>query len=183
MRGLVMSLCVLGWLAGCAPPEDTSPPVVVAAADAEPTLHWSADLDGKRVAVDGYVNLDNGPTGAGIARGPQLTSQPGGRGTALINFEVERGTGPGQLDLPVMETRVYAQFPTRPEVDRVDMSRASYRDAAGVAYPISRKVRVTGRLAYARWSGGQLFSNEDKRSTTGRRLMPRLIDVVLEPAP
>lgn len=183
MRGLAIGLCVLGLLAGCAKQADTTPPVVVDQIDIERTLYWSSDLKGKRVAVDGYVNLDNGPTGAGIALGPQLTSQPGGRGEPLINFEAERGTEPGQLDLPVMETRTYEQFPNAPAVDLVDMSRASYRDDAGVAYPISRRVRVVGRLAYATWSNGYLVSDAEPRAPTGRRLKPRLLDVHFEPAP
>lgn len=169
-------------LSACGGREPEEPPVLIEAAQVKPLLYWSADLAGRRVMVDGYVDLDNGPTGDAIAMRPRLTSRPRGLGDALVSFEVERGTGPGQLNLPVVETRGFTNLPAAGEVVIVDLRNARFQDSTGASYPLTEKVRVTGRVAYRSLSG-QPMGTEDDRSPSGRRFDPRLTDVTLEVAP
>ena len=169
-------------LAGCSwqsPPES---PVEIAAGQVRESIRWSADLDGRRVSIAGYIDFDNGPTGAGIAPAPRLTSRPFGAGDELIMFFVEEGKGANQLDLPVLKSTNIDWVPGGFEVRAIDMTHASFQDSAGVAHPFSTKVRVTGRLVYHHVRKF-VVSEADPRSPTGRRFNPRLTDVGLEAVP
>ena len=166
--------------AGCGKPRPPLPPVVVEPSQLDQLVYWSPDLDGRRIAIDGYIGFDNGPPGQAIALGPELTSQPYGKGDELIRFDLARGEGPNQLQLPVLETRSLLNIPAAGSWDIVDVGRATFSDAAGKAHPLSDEVRVTGRLVYIRAGAAGLLSDEDARSPTGRRLKPRLVDVTLE---
>ncbi len=73
-------------------------------------------------------------------------------------------------------------IPAAPATEIIDVGRATFRDSAGKAHPLDDEVRVTGRLVYVRVRDLGLLSDDDARSPTGRRLMPRLVDVALEAA-
>lgn len=167
-------------LAGCGESRPAQPTVVVEGSQVETLVYWSPALDGRRIAIDGYIGFDNGPTGQAIALGPELTSQPYGKGDELIRFDLERGDGPNQMQLPVLETRTMPSIPAAGAVEIIDVGHATFHDSAGKVHPLDDRVRVTGRLVYARLGGAGLLSDEDRRSPTGRRLKPRLVDVVLE---
>ena len=168
--------------AGCGRSGPPSPPVLVDASQVETQVYWSSALDGRRIAMDGYIGFDNGPTGQAIALGEELTSQPYGRGDELIRFDLEQGAGPNQLQLPVLERKTFPGMPGAPATITFDMARATFQDRAGKVHPLDEKVRVTGRLVYVRLGAG-LLSDEDSRSPTGRRFKPRLVDVALEAPP
>lgn len=168
VAGLTLSV------SACARPAE--PPVLVEAAQVEPMLHQASDLSGKRVAIDGYLGLDNGQGGQGIAIGHVLTSRPRGRGDELMRLEVPEGTGPGQLNLPVVSEEGMPGFPGAGTVRTIDMSRAEWRDSAGAAHPLTERVRVTGRVVY-------VGIDQDPGSPTGKRFNPRLADVTLDAPP
>ena len=166
--------------AGCGKSGPPGPPVVVAPSQLDQLLYWSPGLDGRRISIDGYIGFDNGPTGQAIALGPELTSQPDGKGDELIRFDLERGEGPNRMQLPVLETRSLPSVPAAGTWDIVDVGRTTFSDSVGKAHPLGDEVRVTGRLVYIRAGAAGLMSDEDARSPTERRLKPRLVDVALE---
>jgi hypothetical protein len=165
-------------LGACGKPP--APPVVVEASEVEPRVFWGHDLEGQHISVDGYIGLDNGPKGDAIAMGQVLTTQPLGAGEQLFRFDLKRGDGPNQINLPVVSSRPIEQTPM--QIQTVDLSSATFHDRAGGSHPLSDRVRVTARLRYDRVKG-YLLSDEDPRSLTGKRFKPRLTDIVLEPAP
>ncbi|CAN5393690.1 hypothetical protein BH09PSE1_BH09PSE1_02360 [soil metagenome] len=166
----------------CGPKTPEAPPVLIEGAQAR-SLYWSGDLDGQRIALDGYVNLDNGPTGDAIAMGPQLTSRPQGRGDELVAFDVARGEGPNQLNLPVLKTSAALPgVPAAGETLLIDMTAATFQDSAGKPHKLREKARVIGRLVYPRFRG-HVVSDEYARSPTGRRFRPVLTDAVIDVAP
>lgn len=169
--------------AGCGRSGPPPAPVVVQPSQLEQLVYWSPGLDGRRIAIDGFIGFDNGPTGQAIALGPELTSEPYGKGDELIRVDLERGEGPSRLQLPVLETRSLPDIPAAGAWDIIDLGRATFRDSAGKAHPLGDEVRVIGRLVYVRMGDAGLLSDEDARSPTGRRLKPRLVDVVLEAPP
>jgi hypothetical protein len=175
MRGSILAATalVLG-LAGCLKPAE--PPVVLEAAQVEPMLRQASDLSGRRVSIDGYLGLDNGIAGQGIAIGQVLTTRPDARGDELLRLEAPEGTRAGQLNLPVVSEQGMPGFPGAPKTRTIDMSRAEWRDAAGGVHPLTDRVRVTGRVVY-------VGIDEDPTSPGGKRFNPRLADIVLDAPP
>ncbi|NJC41071.1 hypothetical protein GGQ87_001329 [Brevundimonas alba] len=172
--GVVVAAAAL-WLSACGAPE--APPVLIEASQVKPLLEFSDELDGKRVMLDGYIHIDDGPDEeGGIAILYTLTSRPRGQGDDLILFEAERGTAANQVDTPLISQRSIPQMPGAGEILLVDLKNAKFQDTAGVAHTVRDKVRVTGRVAS--------FSGvDDDRSPTGKRFRPRLTDVTFEAAP
>jgi hypothetical protein len=164
----------------CGKAEPAGPPVAVQPSEVEALVFQSTDLSEKQISMEGYFGFDNGPKGDAIAMGPELTTQPMGHGDTLIRFDVDRGTGPNQLNLHEIGRNELADLPVAPVSVIFDMNKTTYQDAEGVAHPLRARVRVTGRLHYARL-GANLMSDEDSRSPTGRRFKPQLVDVTLEP--
>ncbi len=157
------------------------PPVLVDTSQLESQVYWSHELEGRRISMDGYLSFDNGPHGEAIAMAPQLTTAPFGGGEKTVPFQLERGAGPNQLNLPVLrEETIFPAAPMR--IVTVDIAKSAFQDSKGVAHPLAHKVRVTGRLRYE-YVQNYLQSDEDRRSPSGRRYKPRLTDVVLEAAP
>ncbi len=114
--------------------------------------------------------------------GPQLTTAPFGGGEKTVPFQLQRGAGPNQLNLPVLRDETV--FPAAPmRILTVDIAKAAFQDAKGAAHPFADKVRVTGRLRRYEYVQNYFQSDEDRRSPTGRRYKPRLTDVVLDAAP
>jgi hypothetical protein len=181
MRWLAMAAVLT--LAACGKPAPAGPPVVVASSDVDQKLYWASELSDHLVSLDGYVGFDNGKDGQAIAVGEVLSTQAYGRGKELIRFELERGAGPSQLNLPVLSEEHTLGNPNLPMITTFDVSRATWQDQDGKPHPLTAKVRVTGRLAYLRIGNAGLMSDEDSSSPTGRRFKPRLTDIVLEPAP
>ena len=177
-----LRLAVLGAvaLAIAACGRAAGPPVVVDASQVESLVYWSHDLEGRRISIDGYLSLDNGSNGKAIAMGPQLTTAPFGGGEKTVPFELQRGGGPNQFNLPVLHEESFGPGPVR--ILTVDIAKAAFQDSKGAAHPFADKVRVTGRLRYE-YVQNYFQSDEDRRSPTGRRYKPRLTDVVLEAAP
>lgn len=172
MRVGVMAAVAAFALASCGAPEPS--PVLVEASQVRSLLETSDELDGRRVALDGYIHIDDGDDG-GIAMLYTLTGRPNGLGDDLILFEAEQGTGANQIDLPVLN-RITLPENAGGEILQVDMRNIHFQDAAGARHGVKDKVRVVGRLA----SGP---SHEDARSPTGVGYRPRLQDVTLESAP
>jgi len=177
VRAAVLGAMALA-VSACGKP--AAPPVLVEAGEVEPRVFWGHDLEGQRIAVDGYIGLDNGPNGDAIAMGQVLTTQPMGAGEQLLRFDLRRGDGPNQVNFPVVSSRPIAETPMR--VQTVDLSKATFHDRAGASHPLSDKVRLTARLRYERVKG-YLLSDDDTRSLTGKRFKPRLTEIVLEPSP
>lgn len=184
LRGVVLlgalMLAPLLSLGGCAKPRPAGPPVTVEPSQVEQRIYWASDLIDRRVSIDGYIGFDNGPNGQAIAMGPELNSQPFARGDTLIRVDIERGEKANQLNLPVLERQTLAGVPNAPATLIVDLAKGTWQDSAGKAHPLSEKVRLTGTLDYARVQNVGLISDPDSRSPNGRRLQPRLTDVVLE---
>lgn len=178
-RWAVSGLVALA-VAGCAKPEPKAPPVALQPSQVESLVYWSADLNGQRVSMEGWVHFNNGEDGRAIAIGPELRSQPRGDGERLIFLDVENGEGPNQLHLPVVHTETIKGMPGAPQILTIDAAKATYQDTAGVAHPLGGKMRVTGKLRYVRAGKAGLWSDADTRSPTGRRFKPKLVDVVLE---
>jgi len=183
MHRCAAALALALLAAACGPTAPAEPPVVVDASRVESEIHWASDLARRQVAIDGYLGFDNGKTGQGIAIGQVLTTLPGGQGRVLLRIDAPLGTGPGQLDLPVIERHTAAGIPNAPEVMTVDLTAATWGDAAGGRHTLRKKVRVTGRLDYLRVGRHGLWSEEDPRSPTGRRLKALLFDVTLDAPP
>ena len=183
MRLTVTMLGVLALMAACAKAPPPGPTVVVQPSQVEALLDWSSDLSERRVAIDGYIGFDNGPSGQAAAMGPELTTAPNHGGDPLIRVEIERGEGRNQLNLPVLSRQTLAWAPQAPATLIVDLSHATYKDAAGTPHALDSRVRVTGRLSYVHLGDAGLMSDPDAASPTGRRFKPRLVDVALEPAP
>lgn len=173
MRTMIL-IGAVTLLAGCGERADEAP-LLVERPYVESRLQLSPELNGKRVSVDGYIHLDNGPNGAAIAMLYTLNSAPRGQGDDLVTFEGERGEGPNQIDLPVLE-RTEMPVNAGGEILTVDLASARYQDSTGAAHPLRDKVRVTGRLR----SGAPV---EDARAPEGQRYRSRLTDVTLERAP
>ena len=171
--GLAVAAAVL-LLSACGAPEE--PPVLVEPSHVEPLLRISAELDGRRVAIDGYIHIATAPGHAAVAMLYTLTSRPRGQGDDLILFAAERGSAANQIDLPVLSRESVPGMPGAPDILTVDLADARFQDSAGTAHSVRDKVRVTGRLQ----SGAGV---EDERSRTGRRFRPRLVEVTFEPAP
>lgn len=180
MRFHLILFGVLLALSGCGKAEPPLPPVDIQPSQIEQKVYWSSDLNGRRIVIEGYVGFDNGPRGDAIAMGPELTTEPYGKGDPLLRVEIERGVGPNQINLPVLERKTMAGFPAAPAVLTVDLSKATLQDATGKARRLGQRIRVTGKLEYVRVENLGLISDPDPRSPTGRRLKPRLTDVVLE---
>lgn len=176
---MALALALTLTVAGCGKSGPPPPPVAIEPSELDSKVYWSSDLDDHRITLDGYIGFDNGPTGHAIALGPELTSQPFGRGDALISFDLEQGDQPNQMQLPEVERHTLQGVPAAPAVVIVDVAHATFKDAAGQAHSFDEKVRVTGRLSYAGF-GSNLMTDEDARSPNGRRFKPRLIDVSLE---
>lgn len=175
MRIFMVIAAAAVWLSACGAPEE--PPVLIEASQIEPLLELSDELDGRRIAVDGYIHIDDGPDEeGGIAILYTLTSRPRGLGDDLVLFEAKRGTGANQVDTPLLDRERIPQIPGAADILLVDLTNAKFQDTAGLAHPLRDKVRVTGRLAS--------FSGiADDRSPTGKRFQPRLTDVTFEAAP
>jgi hypothetical protein len=174
VRSLILAVGLGAVLAACNP----GPPVVVEEISVEPELVWSRALQGKRVAVEGYINFDDGPNGQAIAGGPQLRSSPDGGGEKLIDFAAEFGAGPNQIGSEKMrKDAMFKDAPKGvPEVVTFDTATMTYQDAQGAPHPIRERVRVIGRVSYA------VSVEDDPRSPTGQRFRPILTHVVLEQA-
>jgi hypothetical protein len=181
------ALVIVGFLAfsigACGKPEPEAPPVLIENSQVESKLHWSSELEGKRVSIDGFIAFDNGRNGEAIAMGPHLNSQSLGAGRNLIAVQLERGEGANQLNLPVLTTETMPGMPGAPKIVTFDLGESKFQDAAGAPHPLSRKVRATGRLRYAQYNRTGIMSDEDKRSPSGRRYRPRLTEVSLESPP
>lgn len=162
---------------------EQAPAVLIETSQVEPMIFGSADLKGRRVSLDGYLNFDNGPYGQAIAMRPQLRTRPNGAGEALIGFDLEHGEGPNQLHLPVLEKEKIPGLPAAPEILTIDVAKATFQDKAGVAHPFRDRVRVTGRLMYSGDRKTGPIGEDDPSSPTGKRFKPQLIDVELEAAP
>jgi hypothetical protein len=169
--GMMAAAAALG-LASCGAPE--APPVLIEAQQVRSLLETSNALDGRRVAIDGYIHIDDGDDG-GAAMLYTLTSRPNGLGEDLVLFEAELGTGANQVDLPVLN-RIALPNNGGGEILQVDLKNAHFQDAAGARHGVKDKVRITGLLA----SGP---SHEDGRSPSGLGYQPRLEEVTLEAAP
>lgn len=178
MRFVLPLLATLS-LTACAPAAPGGPPVEIQPSQAEAMLRQASDLDGKRVAIEGYVHFDNGRNGEAIAMGPELRSSPWGGGEPLARFEMEYGPGPNQLDLHEISKEKPKGFPGAPEIMTFDPAKASWQDAAGASHSLSQKVRVTGVLRYAGFSRTGPVSEDDPASPTGKRFRPILTKVVL----
>lgn len=158
------------WLSACGGGAPETPPVLIKPSQVKPLLQLSDELDGKRVSVDGYIQVGNGFT----SQGPStytLTSRPRGLGEDLIQFSATRGAEANQMDTPGLN---------RPGsfggIELIDAKKAGYRDASGDVHSVLDKVRVTGVLD----SGA---ADADSRSPTGQRFRPRLRNVTFEVAP
>lgn len=161
-------------VAACGEP---APPVLVETAQAESLLMYGNTLDGQRVAVDGYIHVDDGPDDqGGAAMAYTLTSSPQGLGKHLILFKADLGKGANQVDFPVLSTETHPQFPGAPDTLLVDLKNGRFQDTAGASHPVQSKARVTGRLA----SG---TAQESFSSPTGKSYRPMLTEVTLEAAP
>ena len=174
MRKTVVMLALGAVLAAC----DARPPVAVDAGSVESKLYWSRSLQDQRVAVEGYINFDNGADGRGIAPGPELRSGPGGGGDKLLSFAAELGSGPNQIGSPNMKTHAMFKDAPKgvPEVVTFDPAAMTWQDAQASPHPLSQRVRVVGRVRYA------VSVEDDPRSPIGQRFLPFLTHVVLEPA-
>jgi hypothetical protein len=175
MRKSLTAMGLALLLAACS----QRPPTLIDAAGVEPQLYWSRTLDHQRIALDGYINFDNGPGGQAIAVGPELRSAPGGGGDRLIGFNAPFGAGPNQIGSPDLHTHpMFANAPHGvPEVVTFDPATLTWRDAAGAPHPLSQRVRLVGEVGYA------LSVEPDPRAPNGQRFTPFLTDVELTPAP
>lgn len=174
MRKIVVMLALGALLTAC----DQRPPVEVDPGSVEPQLYWSRALQDRRIAIEGYINFDNGADGQAIAIGPELRSSPGGGGDKLIRFDAKLGAGPNQIGSPNMKTEPMFKDAPRgvPEVVTFDLATLTFQDAQGASHPVGQRVRVVGRVRYA------ASIENDPRSPTGQRFTPFLTQVVLEPA-
>jgi hypothetical protein len=168
--------------AGCGPVAPAAPPIEIQPSQAESLLQFSSDLNRQRVVMEGYVYFDNGRAGEAIAMGPELRSAQDGAGEPLVRFEIEYGEAANQLNLKAQKRELLPGVPNAPETLVFDPTKATWQDAAGKAHPLSRKLRLTGRLEYIGINNVGLLSDEDSRSPTGRRFKPRLVDVDLAEA-
>jgi hypothetical protein len=157
------------WLSACGGPA-AEPPVLIEPSQVKPLLQFSDELDGKRVSVDGYIQVGNGFASQGAST-YTLTSRPRGLGDDLIQFSATRGAEANQMDTPALN---------RPGafggIELIDPKKAGYRDGSGDVHSVQDKVRVTGVLD----SGA---ADADGRSPTGQRFRPRLRNVTFEVAP
>lgn len=169
-------------LTACGQAASSGPPLEIQPSQAEALLHQTTELDGKRVAIEGYVFFDNGQQGEAIAMGPELRSSPNGGGEPLARFETEYGPGANQLDLHVLSKDKPEGFPGAPEIMTFDPTKATWQDAAGATHPLSQKVRLTGTVRYAGYSRSGPVFQEDTGSPTGKRFHPRLTKVALDVA-
>jgi len=172
MRLGILAAAAALAVAACGAPE--APPVLVEASQVGALLETSDALDGRQVAIDGYIHIDDGDDG-GAAMLYTLTSRPHGLGDPLVLFEAEQGVEANQIDLPILN-RISVPGGAGGDILEVDLRNIHFQDAAGARHGVKNKVRVTGRLA----SGP---SHEDARSPSGVRYRPRLRDVTLEAAP
>lgn len=136
---------------GCGKSGPPPPPVLVDSSQLETKVFWSSDLENRRIVIDGYIGFDNGPTGEGIALGPELTSEPFGKGEELIRFDLDRGAGPNQMQLPVLERRSDPGMPSAPQVLIVDIGRATFQDSAGKPHPFRDRVRSPDGWPMCAW--------------------------------
>jgi hypothetical protein len=159
-------------LVGC----NARPPTAVDSSDVESLLYWSRALDHKRVALEGYINLDNGPTGAEIAGAPQLRTQPYGAGEAMLPIATDLGTGPNQVGAPGMTTKPMfnGQVKGPPDLVVYDPEKLAWQDAKGGSHPMNHRVRVIGELRYS------VPVDKDSRSPIGQRFHPFLAHVTFE---
>jgi hypothetical protein len=169
MRIGIAAAAAAVWLSACGGAPET-PPVLIEPSQVRPLLQLSNELDGKRVSVDGYIEVSNGFASQGAST-YTLTSRPRGQGEDLIRFSATRGAEANQMDTPALN---------RPGslggVELIDVKKAGYRDASGAVHSVQDKVRVTGVLD----SGD---AEAYGRSPTGQRFRPRLRDVTFEVAP
>lgn len=167
-------------LAACGAVAPSAPPVEIQPSQAQAMLHQATDLDGRRIAIEGYVHFDNGRNGEAIAMGPELRSSPSGGGEPLARFDLEYGSGPNQLDLHEISKEKPKGFPGAPEIMTFDPTQATWQDAAGASHPLSRKVRVIGTVRYAGFTRTGPVSEKDASSASGQRFRPTLTKVVLD---
>ncbi|MDB5471856.1 MAG: hypothetical protein JWR84_3416 [Caulobacter sp.] len=167
-------------LAGCGPTASKAPPVEIQPSQAEAMLHQATDLDGKRIAIEGFVYFDNGRNGEAIAMGPELRSSPSGGGDQLARFELEYGPGPNQLDLHEVSKERLGGIAAAPEIMTFDLAKVTWQDAAGASHPLSQKVRLTGTVRYAGYGRSGPVSEDDASSPSGKRFRPVLTKVALD---
>jgi hypothetical protein len=179
MRAALPMLLALA-ISGCDQVAPSGPPVEIQPSQAEAMLHQTTDLDGKRVAIEGYVFFDNGQRGEAIAMGPELRSSPNGGGEPLARFEMAYGPGPNQLDLHEVSKERPGGIPEAPEILTFDLAQVTWQDAAGASHPLSQKVRLTGTVRYAGFKRSGPVSKDDAGSPTGKRYWPMLKKVVLD---
>jgi len=174
MRRLVMAAAAALWVTACAEP---APPVLIEPAQVDASLIQAKTLDGQRIAIDGYIHVDDGPDDqGGAAMAYTLTSSPQGQGKQLVLFKTALGKGANQVDFPVLSTETHPQFPGAADTLLVDLKNGRFQDSAGASHPVTTKARVTGRLA----SG---TARESFSSPTGQSYRPMLTEVTLEVAP
>ncbi len=172
----VKAAAAVAALAACSEPAPAAPELIEPAM--VETMLWRHDVyDGRRIAIDGYIHVDDGPDRkAGVARAFLLTSRPHGGGDDLVLFDTVLGKDANQVDYRVARAFSHPQFRGEADVLVLDMGKGRFQDSAGVSHPVSTRVRVTGRLA----SGAP---KEDAGSPTGRSFRPMLTEVTLDVAP
>ena len=73
--------------------ESGKPPVLIEIIADRPLLQFSDEMNGQRVSVDGYIHIDNGLGGEGIALLYRLTSRPRGLGRRPCPVQGDPGDG------------------------------------------------------------------------------------------
>lgn len=174
LRGAI-AILALAVLGAC----NQGPPVEVNTGTIEQTLYWSRSLQGKRVAIEGYIGFDNGPEGKAIASGPSLRSQPYGAGQTLLMIATEFGGGPNQISAPGMKTGPMfgGASAGAPDIVTFNPNEMVYHDDKGGSHPINHRARAIGRVEYA------IDIQKDPRSPSGHRFRPFLTRVTLEAPP
>jgi len=126
-------------------------------------IQYSTKLNGKRIAIEGYVTFSTADLEKGKAS-IELSDKPIQGGDQLIRFEIKEGKGKNSIDFGETSNTKYQGMGT---VSDVQFDNVRIYDNDGKAYPLTQKVRLSGDLSYIKGMDGNFTSMEafDKGKT------------------
>lgn len=141
-------------------------------------LNYKTDYQGKRIAVDGFIFLNQTADEEGGTVGLNLYAKPKGDGVPLIDFKIDMGAGKNQISIPTIGKGKTAGYKTT-KYD-VDIDKMTFTDNDGNQHPVTDKVRLSGTVEYVPHMNGG-FSHMPDPMNTGKELYPFVLkDVRLD---
>lgn len=118
-------------------------------------VQYSTELNGKRIAIEGYVTFSTADV-EGKTAAVELSDKPVTGGATLIRFEIKEGTGKNNIDFGETSNARTGGF--RTTVSDVEFDKVRIYDNDGYTHPLTQKIRLSGDLSYVKGMDGNFTS-------------------------